>query len=327
MFERSYRFDQIAIKQRENVCRSRLDVKIESEIIKGVFRPIPLIASNMSTVVNADFCIRLYQLGSLGVMHRAFKDNNEYVKEVAKIAEQCPVVAASIGIKESDYWLVELLIRLGGANVIFVDIAHGFSKFALQMCEHIKLLHPTVRVVAGNTINPDMIKMFHHCIDGMKIGIGGGNSCSTAETAGCTKNQFSAVYDFKQIAQEYNVPIISDGNIRCPADFTKAIGAGASSVMAGSIFARCPESASKEIEIDGVKKKVLAGMSSEYVQNKWKGGLKSGTCAEGKVKYLDIGEPVEKLLERYAGALRSGISYAGFNNIDDFHRGCEFILI
>jgi hypothetical protein len=97
--------------------------------------------------------------------------------------------------------------------------------------------------------------------------------------------------------------------------------------MCGSIFARCPESAGKLLEIDGVKKKLYAGMSSEYVQNKWKGGLKSGTCAEGKAIYLDLGESIEKLLERYSGALRSGISYAGFNNIEDFKKGCEFLLI
>lgn len=175
---RSYSFSQVAIIQKENICQSRLDAKIEGEVIRGIVRPIPLIAANMSTVVNADFCVLLYRLGGLGVMHRAFKDNNEYIKEVAKIAEQCPVVAASVGIKKSDYFLVEQLIRLGGANIIFVDIAHGYSKFALRMCEHIKLLHPTVRVVAGNTVNPDMLTMFHHCIDAIKIGIGGGNSCS-----------------------------------------------------------------------------------------------------------------------------------------------------
>jgi len=327
MFEKSYKFSDVAIKQKENICKSRLDVKIESEIINGILRPIPLIASNMSTVVNADFCISLYQLGSLGVMHRAFKDNDEYIREVAKIAEQCPVVAASVGIKDTDYYLVERLIKEGGANVIFVDIAHGFSKFALQMCEHIKLLHPTVKVVVGNTVNPDMVKMFRYYIDAIKIGIGGGNSCSTADTAGCTKNQFSAVYDFRQMAQEYNIPVISDGNIRCPADFTKAIGAGASSTMAGSIFARCPESAAKTIEIDGIKKKILAGMASEYIQEKWKGGLKPGTCAEGRVKYLDIGESAEKLLERYSGALRSAITYSGQDNIENFKKKCSFILI
>lgn len=326
MFERSYKFSEVAIKQKENICNSRLDVEVGSEILPGIQRPIPLIAANMSTVVNADFCIKLYELGALGIMHRAFPDNENYVKEVKKIAEQCPVVAASIGINDNDFWLVEQLIKLGGANVLCVDVAHGFNKKSLKMCQHIRHFHPQVKIIAGNTINPDMLKMFGNYIDAIKVGIGGGNSCSTAETAGCTKNQFSAVYDFREV-QKHGIKIISDGGIRLPSDFTKAIGAGASAVMAGSIFARCPESAAKTIEIDGVPKKLLAGMASTYVQEKWKGGVKPGTCSEGKVVYLDMGEPVEKLLQRYIGALRTGISYAGFNNVSDFQQGCEFIGI
>jgi IMP dehydrogenase len=262
----------------------------------------------------------------MGVLHRAFPNTDDYISETKKITKEIPSVAVSIGIKDSDYILVEKLIK-AGSNIIFVDVAHGFNKYALQMCQHIKKFYPTIKVVAGNTINPDMIGMFNDYVDAIKIGIGGGNSCSTATVVGCTKNQFSAIYDLKEISQKYGMPIISDGNIRCPADFTKAIGAGASCAMAGSIFARCPESASETIEIDGIKKKILAGMSSEYVQNKWKGGLKPGTSAEGKLIHLDIGEPVESLLNRYAGALRSAISYAGFDNIQDFQRGCEFILI
>lgn len=325
-FVQSYNFDDVAIVQKENICQSRLDAKIEGEIIRGVRRPIPLIAANMSTVVNADFCIKLYQLGALGVMHRAFPNRDDYVYEVRKIAKEIPVVAVSIGVKEQDYFLVQQLIK-AGANCIVVDIAHGFSASVLRMCEYLKITYPTVKIVAGNTINPDMIQKFNDCVDAIKVGIGKGAACSTANTAGCTKNQFSAVYDFKELAQKYGMPIISDGSVSQPADFTKAIGAGSSSVMCGSIFARCPESAGHILEIDGIKKKLYAGMSSDYVQNKWKGGLKPGTCAEGKAIYLDLGESVEKLLERYSGALRSGISYSGCNNIEDFRKFCEFILI
>ena len=325
-FEQSYSFKDVAIIQKENICKSRLDAKIEGEIIRGIMRPIPLIAANMSTVINADFCIKLYQCGALGVMHRAFKNPEDYYYEVKKIAKEIPIVAVSIGVKEQDYFLVQQLIKVG-ANCIVVDIAHGFSESVLQMCVYLKITYPTIKVVAGNTINPKMLHKFYDCVDAIKVGIGKGAACSTANTAGCTKNQFSAVYDFRELSQKYGMPIISDGSVSQPADFTKAIGAGASAVMAGSIFARCPESAGHILEIDGTKKKLYAGMSSEYVQNKWKGGLKSGTCAEGKAIYLDLGESVEKLLERYSGALRSGISYSGCNNIKDFREKCEFILI
>lgn len=323
---RSYSFSQVAIVQKENICNSRLDAKIEGEMIRGIRRPIPLIAANMSTVVNADFCIRLYQLGALGVMHRAFSNRDDYVHEVSKIAKEIPVVAVSIGVKEQDYLLVQQLIKVG-ANCIVVDIANGFSKPCLKMCQHIKDHYPTLKIIAGNTVNPDMLHTFHPFIDAIKVGIGGGSACATANTAGCTKNQFSAVYDFRELSQKYGVPVISDGSVKCPGDFSKAIGAGASGVMGGSIFARCPESSGIIVEVDGTKKKIYSGMASIAVQQEWKNGLKEQTCAEGKTLFLDIGESVENLLNRYAGALRSAISYSGENNIESFRKNCEFILI
>lgn len=323
---RSYDFKNVAIVQKENVCDSRLDVKIMGEIIRGIRRPIPLIASNMSNVVNADFCIKLYKLGSLGFMHRAFQDNNRYIEEVVKISEICPITVASVGINEQDHSLVEQLIKHGRANVICIDVAHCFSKNTLKMCKYIKEHHPTIKIVVGNTVNPDAIEFFNDYVDAIKIGCATGSCCETKNTSGAYKPQFSAVYDMKEKAQKYGMPLISDGGIREPADFSKSIGAGASAAMAGYIFARCPESAAKVIDIDGTKKKSMSGMASRIVQEKWKNKV-SNDCPEGKTILVDIGESVEKLLERYSGALRSGISYAGFDNVQDFKKGCEFILI
>jgi hypothetical protein len=93
--------------------------------------------------------------------------------------------------------------------------------------------------------------------------------------------------------------------------------------MAGSIFARCPESAAEIV--DG--KKVYAGMASRYVQDQWKGGLKEGTCPEGKIVHLDLGEPLEMFLKRCRGALRSGITYAGATDIESFQRLAEFVSV
>lgn len=326
MFERSYAFSDMAIIQKENICDSRLDANVEGEVIRGIVRPIPLIAANMSTVVNADFCILLYKLGSLGFMHRAFPDNNKYIEEVAKISEICPITVASVGINEKDYFLVEQLIRHGRASVICIDVAHCFSKNTLIMCKHIRENYPTIRIVVGNTINPDAIEFFNDYVDAIKVGCASGSCCETKNTSGCYKPQFSAVYDMKEKSQKYGMPLISDGGVREPADFSKSIGAGASATMAGYIFARCPESAAKIIEIDGIKKKSMSGMASRLVQEKWKNKV-SNDCPEGKTILIDIGESAEKLLERYSGALRSGVSYAGFDNIEDFKRNCEFLLI
>lgn len=323
--ELSLGFENIAIKQKKNICESRLAVKIESEIIKGIKRPIPLIAANMSTVCNADFCILLNQLGALGVMHRA-SDEGTILKEISKIKDKSELVAASIGVGDEQFTFAEKLID-HGCNIIFIDIAHGYSQSVINLAYHLKHDYPGVKVVIGNTTNVGLLEETHAFVDGIKVGIAQGFACETKNTAGCTEKQFSAVLKFKDLARELKVPIISDGGIREPADLTKAIAAGANSIMAGKIFAACPESAAEVLEINGKLQKIYAGMASRYVQNRWRGGLKDGTCPEGGVRYLDIGESVEKLLERYSGALRSGITYGGGQDIRSFQDNVEFVRL
>lgn len=322
--EKSYGFEDVAIKQKKNICDSRLDVDIKSEVIKGIFLDIPLIAANMSTVVNADFCIKLYDMGALGIMHRALSDD-EYFSEIYKISKSCAVVAASIGIGDNQFELAKNLYN-HGANVLCIDIAHGYSDAVISLAKKIKD-KLEVKIIVGNTTNPDILHETHEFVDAIKVGIAQGFACETKNTAGCTEKQFSAVYKFRELSKKYGVPIISDGGIREPADFTKAIGAGANSVMAGKIFAACPESAAELIFDNGEKKKLYAGMASRYVQNKWKGGLKDGTCPEGGVRMLSLGESLKDLVTRYTGALRSGITYAGAKDIKTFHENVEFVKI
>ena len=118
-------FNDVSILQQENKCLSRLDVNISSEIIKNIIRPVPLIAANMSTVVNSDFCIKLYELGALGIMHRAMGDA-DLVQEISKIANKCSITAASVGVGIDQIELAKKLI-VAGANIILIDIAHGFT--------------------------------------------------------------------------------------------------------------------------------------------------------------------------------------------------------
>jgi IMP dehydrogenase/GMP reductase len=323
--EKSLGFENIAIKQKKNICESRLSVDINSEFVRGIKLKIPLIASNMSTVVNSKFCIDLYKLGALGILHRADSEEN-IIKEVEFVAKECDIVAASIGVEALQFDFAKKLIK-AGANIITIDIAHGYSDVVFNLAKKIKLYNSNVKLIIGNTTNPNIIYECYDFVDAIKIGIAQGLACETKNTAGCTEKQFSAILKFKHISKNFGIPIISDGGIREPADFTKAIAAGGNSVMAGSIFAACPESAAELIWENGKRKKLYAGMASEYVQNKWKGGLKSGTCSEGGIRFLDEGLPVTQLLERYAGALKSGITYAGGNSISSFQKDVEFIQI
>jgi IMP dehydrogenase/GMP reductase len=317
--------DDVAILQNKNICKSRLDADIKSEVFRGTTIDVPLLASNMSSVVNAEVCIKLRELGALGVMHRALPDE-ELISEVKQIAEKCNIVCASIGINDDQFDLAKKLAD-AGANVIFIDVAHGYSDFVINLGRKIKNEISGVKVVIGNTINTDMMLEVDDFADAVKVGVGNGAVCKTKNTASCNEKQFTSIYKFKDISKKLGLPIISDGSVREAADFVKAIAAGANSVMAGSIFARCPESAAEVIEVEGIRKKLIFGMASRFIQNKWKGGVKTGTCPEGKVKYLDLGEPLFDLIERYSGALRSGITYGGANNIIDFQKLARFVRV
>lgn len=322
---RSFGFENVAIKQKKNICNSRLDVDISSEVIRGVKINIPLIASNMSTVINSDFYMELIKLGALGVMHRA-DDQSLILKEIFQLSKECEWVAASVGIGNNQFEFAKKLISVG-ANIICIDIAHGYSEQVFELAKKLKSLNKDTKIILGNTTNVEMLKECTDVADAIKVGIAQGFACETKNTAGCTEKQFSAVLNFKELSKQYGIPIISDGGIREPADFTKAIGAGANSIMAGKIFAACPSSAAEVVEVNGVKKKLYAGMASRYIQEKWKGSLKKGTCPEGGIRYLDIGESLEKLVERYSGALKSGITYGGGKDIHSFQESVEFIRI
>ncbi len=323
--EKSFGFDNIAIKQKKNICNSRLDVNIKSEVIRGITLEIPLIAANMSTVINENFYLELRKYGALGIIHRAMNEN-ELITISKNLSKKTDIVAMSIGVGESQYDLAKKLIY-NGTNVICIDIAHGFSDSTISLAKKIKKFNSYIKIIIGNTTNTDMIQEVYEFIDAIKIGIAQGFACETKNTAGCTEKQFSAILKFKHLCKSLNIPIISDGGIREPADFVKSIAAGANSIMAGKIFAACPESAAEIVHVNNESKKVYAGMASRYVQEKWRGGLKDGTCPEGGVKLLDIGESLPKLLERYSGALKSGITYGGGNDINSFQNNVEFVQL
>lgn len=324
---KSLSFSDVAIGQGKNKCKSRLDADIKSEVARGLELNIPLIAANMSAVTNARMCISLFDAGALGVLHRAWRDDKEYLAEVARISDHCHLVAASVGVGPDQVKLASKLVSVG-ANIITIDIAQGYSDAVIETGRAIKKLHGTaIWIIVGNTVNPEMMYEVDDFASAVKVGIAQGSVCETKNTAGCTEKQFTAVQAFKDVSRKLDLPIISDGSIKEAGDFTKAIAAGANSVMAGSIFARCPESAADEVEVDGVTKKLYFGMASREAQRRWRGGIKKGTCPEGKTTFLEMGEPVAALLERYSGALRSGMTYAGAADITTLQDLVRFVRI
>lgn len=314
-------FENVAIKQQKSEVKSRSDINIESEIMREVLLPIPLIASNMSTVTNVDFCILLEKLGAMGVLHRAASDE-DLENWTHKLSQHNKWVAVSVGVGDKQFDLSKKLIRQG-ANIIFIDIAHGYSNAVIEIGEKIKQFSRETKIVVGNTTHPGLFQETEHFASAVKVGIAQGAACETKNTAGVTEKQYSSIKKCSVVSKKYGLPMISDGGIREPADFVKAIGAGASGVMAGKIFAACPESAAL---LNENGEKIYAGMASRYVQEKWHGFVKND-APEGGVRYLRLGESAENLVRRYAGSLKSGISYSGAQTIKDFQNKVQFVNI
>lgn len=323
---KSLSFNDVAISQGRNKCTSRLDASIKSEIARGLILEVPLMAANMSSVTDVKFCAELERCGALGVLHRAWPHIDAYIGEVRKLSQLCSIPAVSVGAGLEQVHLANVLIK-AGAKIIVIDIAQGYSPAVIETGRAIKRKHPNITLIVGNTINPEMMYEVDDFADAVKVGIAQGSACLTKNTAGCTEKQFTAIQAFKEVSQKLGLPIISDGSITEPGDFTKAVAAGANSVMAGSIFARCPESAADVVEDQGHLKKMYFGMASREAQRRWRGGVKPGTCPEGKTLLLPLGESVDLLLERYSGALRSGITYAGATNIKTLQDVVKFVRI
>lgn len=151
------------------------------------------------------------------------------------------------------------------------------------------------------------------------------SACITKNTAGSTSGMISTIMECYEVASKYCIPLIADGGIREPADFSKAICAGASSVMIGSLLARTNESASPKVVEDGVQYCLYYGMASKRAQDEWKGGVKEGTCVEGTTRKFQSVGAVKDLVDMYAGALRSGLTYAGGRTILEAHEVTEFV--
>jgi IMP dehydrogenase/GMP reductase len=322
VFEQSIPFDKVSFKQKKNICKSRLDVDTSSEIFRGYKVQIPLIASNMSTVISPEFLKNILRLGAFGFLHRALNED-QYLFQVSELVKSgINDIPVSIGVGDSQYQLARRLVA-HGANIILIDIAHGYSDPVIGLGRQLKKDFPHIKMIVGNTNNVDMMYEVDDFADAVKVGLANGLACETKNTAGCVEHQFSVCLKFKEVSKKLGLPIISDGGTREGSHFGKAILAGASSVMAGSIFAACPESAAEVVN----GKKLYAGMASEHVQNEWKGGLKPGTCAEGGVRYLDVGMPLADLLEHYQGSLRTCITYTGAKDIKSAQDNVEWIYL
>jgi IMP dehydrogenase len=241
-------------------------------------------------------------------------------------------VGAAVSVH--DYERIEALIR-ADADIIVVDTAHGHSQNVIETVKKIKAEYD-IDVIAGNIATSEAAEdLIAAGANAVKVGIGPGAICTTRVISGVGVPQVSAILNCARAAEKHNIPVIADGGIRQSGDITKAIAAGASSVMIGSLFAGLKESPGQLVIYKGRQFKEYRGMGSLGAMVKGSAdryGQSSAAEAsklvpegvEGRVPYRGVlGDFVYQLV----GGLRAGMGYCGARNIDELRKNTRFVRV
>jgi IMP dehydrogenase len=266
------------------------------------------------------------------------------VKDITK-AQQYPMavkddkgrlrVAAATGVGEAGIHRAEALIA-AGVDVLVVDTAHGHSKGVIDAVKVIRKLSKDVQIVAGNIATGEAAAaLIKAGADAVKVGIGPGSICTTRIVAGVGVPQLSAIMDVAPVCQKAGVPLIADGGIKYSGDLAKAIAAGASCAMLGSLFAGTEESPGEEILYQGRSYKSYRGMGSvgamargsadRYFQQEVADTLK--LVPEGVEGRVPFKGPISAVVHQLVGGLKAAMGYTGNATIDAMQKHCHFVRI
>lgn len=240
-------------------------------------------------------------------------------------------VAAAVGVGQLDR--VKALVE-AGVDVIVMDSAHGHSKGIIDTLKDIKA-NFKVDVVVGNIANPAAVKDLAEAgADGIKVGIGPGSICTTRIVAGVGVPQITAISDCAVEAAKYGIPVIADGGIKYSGDIAKALAAGASSIMAGSLLAGCEESPGEVVTYQGRQYKAYRGMGSIGAMTRGSSDryFQEGTASEklvpegieGRVPFTGS---MKDVIHQLLGGLRSAMGYVGAKDIPTLQQRAEFVEI
>ena len=220
-------------------------------------------------------------------------------------------------------------------DVLVIDTAHGHSKGVLEMLERIRQKFTATQIVAGNIGTAQgAMALIERGVDAVKVGVGPGSICTTRIVTGAGVPQLTAVSDAAHAADKRQVPVIADGGIKFSGDVTKALAAGASSVMIGSLFAGTEESPGETILYQGRTFKEYRGMGSigamkdgsrdRYFQDEFDERKLVPEGIEGRVPFKG---PLQPLIEQMLGGMRAGMGYCGAPDLATLRKTARFVRI
>ena len=314
---------------------------------------IPLLSAAMDTITESDTAISMALEGGLGIIHKNLTIEQQ-ANEVRKVKSHAisPGVHRNAAVDASGKLLTGAATSVGeegqkraealidaGVDVLCVDSAHGHSRGVLEAVRNLKTRFGNrVLIIGGNVGTPEgTLALIEAGADAVKVGIGPGSICTTRVVAGVGVPQLFAVSECAKVARDQNIPIIADGGIKLSGDITKALAAGASAVMIGSLFAGTDETPGEILEDQGRKFKAYRGMGSMGAMAQSNGSkdryFQSNVAdtkklvpegIEGRIAYRG---PICNSIHQLIGGLRSGMGYTGAENIENLWKKATFIRI
>ena len=297
-----------------------------------------------TTLLQAEGILQEYKIEKLPVVNElgelvgliTFKDIQKFKNfpKACKDEHGRLRVGAAVGVAGDNFERVSALVA-AGVDVVTVDTAHGHSKGVIDMVKAIKQQFPELQVIAGNVGTADgAVALADAGADAVKVGIGPGSICTTRIIAGVGVPQLYAVYECAKALRGRGVPVIADGGIKQTGDIVKAIAAGASTIMAGSLFAGVEESPGETIIYEGRKFKSYRGMGSveamqkgskdRYFQDET--DVVTKLVPEGIVGRVPYKGTLSEVIYQYIGGLRAGMHYCGAATIEDL-QSARFVRI
>ena len=330
--------DVLLLPDASDVVPSEVDTK--TQLTRNISLDIPLVSSAMDTVTESPMAIAMAKAGGIGIIHRNLSIEDQ-VTHVKLVKGAGLLVGAAVGVGDDGYARAQALID-AGVDVVVVDTAHGHHRAVLEAIERIKNSYSHQEVIGGNVATRAGAQaLINAGADAVKVGVGPGSICTTRVVAGVGVPQVSAIMEAAKACKKSDVPLIADGGLQYSGDIAKAIVSGADSVMLGSLLAGCEESPGELIEIDGRKYKSYRGMGSLGAMQS-RGTKKSFSKdrymqddvlaedklvpegIEGKVAYRGL---VSEVVHQLVGGLRSGMGYAGAEDISALQKRGRLIQI
>lgn len=321
------------------------EVKLQTMLTKNIKLNIPIISSAMDTVTEADMAICMAQNGGIGIIHKNMSID-EQVEQIKKVKTKKNekkeinnldkfgnlIVGAAVSVNEHSMNRIDKLHE-EKCDCIVIDSAHGHSLSVLNLVKEVKKKYPELELIVGNVVTKEAIRDLAKLdVSAIKVGIGSGSICTTRIISGVGAPQLTALRECIKEARKYNIPIIADGGIRYSGDIVKAMAAGASSVMLGSMLAGHDQSPGDIVGIDGEKFKSFVGMGSEVAMKRGGGdryfqsGLKK-FVPEGVEALKEYKGDVNDTLYQIIGGIRSGMGYNGAKTIKNLFDNANFVKI